>query len=106
MGGSVSQLKPLCFGLMPFGRKSHGSGRTVDFDAVYDQILDPAAEAAGMTLEIQDLDELARYCLQGIREQRFVIMIGHGEARATLQGRAERIGRGDLPIDPAGVPAM
>ncbi len=33
MGGRVSQLKPLCFVLMPFGRKSRGSGRMVDFDA-------------------------------------------------------------------------
>ena len=35
-----------------------------------------AAEAAGMTLEVQDLDELARYCLDGVREGRFIIMIG------------------------------
>jgi NAD(P)-dependent dehydrogenase (short-subunit alcohol dehydrogenase family) len=65
-----------------------------------------AAKAAGMDLKFQDLDELAQVALEGIRDQRFVIMIGHGEARATLQGRAERIGRGELPIDPAGVPAM
>ena len=38
------------------------------------------AEAAGMTLEFQDLDELARFCLDGIREKRFVIMIGIEDA--------------------------
>ena len=65
-----------------------------------------AAEAAGMTLEIQDLDELARYCLQGIREQRFVIMIGLEDAAATLRDRAERIARAELPINLAEVPQL
>ena len=65
-----------------------------------------AAEAAGMQLEFQDLDELARFCLQGIREKRFVIMIGLEHAAATLQDRASRIGGGDLPIDPAEIPQL
>jgi len=65
-----------------------------------------AAKAAGMDLKFQDLDELAQVALAGIRDERFVIMIGHSEAQATLRDRAERIGRGELPIDPAGVPAM
>jgi hypothetical protein len=41
-------MKPLCFVLMPFGRKTDVSGRLVDFDAVYDQIIAPGVEAAGM----------------------------------------------------------
>jgi NAD(P)-dependent dehydrogenase (short-subunit alcohol dehydrogenase family) len=65
-----------------------------------------AAEAAGMQLEFQDLDELARFCLQGIREKRFVIMIGLEQAAATLQDRASRIGGGNLPIDPAEIPQL
>jgi len=65
-----------------------------------------AAAAAGMELPLQDLDELARFCLQGIREQRFVIMIGLEEAVATLQDRAARIGRAELPIDLAAVPQL
>lgn len=65
-----------------------------------------AAEAAGMQLEFQDLDELARFCLQGIREKRFVIMIGLDQAAATLQDRAARIGGGSLPIDPAEIPQL
>ncbi len=65
-----------------------------------------AAEAAGMKLEFQDLDELARYCLQGIREKRFVIMIGVEDAQVTLQNRAARIGRSELPIDLAEVPQL
>lgn len=65
-----------------------------------------AAEAAGMALEFQDLDELARYCLQGILEQRFVIMIGHEDAAATLRDRADRIGRAELPINLAEVPQL
>ncbi len=65
-----------------------------------------AAAAAGMDLPLQDLDELARYCLQGIREQRFVIMIGLEHAEATLLDRAGRIGRAELPINLAEVPQL
>ena len=65
-----------------------------------------AAEKAGWNLEFQDLDELARYCLQGIREKRFVIMIRVEEAEATLHERAARIGRSELPIDQAEIPQL
>ncbi len=65
-----------------------------------------AAEAAGMELPLQDLDELARYCLQGILDKRFVIMIRVEEAQETLQNRAERIGRAALPIDLAEIPQL
>ena len=65
-----------------------------------------AAAAAGMELEFQDLDELARYCLQGILDKRFVIMIRVEEAQATLQDRAARIGRAALPIDLAEIPQL
>ena len=41
-------MKPLCFVLMPFGRKTDASGRIVDFDAVYEQIIAPGIVAAGM----------------------------------------------------------
>lgn len=65
-----------------------------------------AAADAGMDLQFQDLDELARYCLDGVREQRFVIMIRVEEAEATLTARAQRIGRGELPIDLAEIPQL
>lgn len=42
------QLKPLCFVLMPFGVKPDGSGRMIDFDAVYSQMIKPAIEEAGL----------------------------------------------------------
>src|SRR5215218_897551 len=37
---------PLCFVLMPFGRKSDASGSTIDFDAVYREVIAPAVRAA------------------------------------------------------------
>ncbi len=40
--------RPLCFVLMPFGRKPDGAGGTVDFDAVYKRVIHPAVEAAGL----------------------------------------------------------
>jgi tetratricopeptide (TPR) repeat protein len=37
---------PLCFVLMPFGRKSDGTGASIDFDAVYEQLIAPAVRDA------------------------------------------------------------
>ncbi|MFN3986292.1 MAG: TRAFs-binding domain-containing protein [Rhodocyclaceae bacterium] len=41
-------MSPLCFVLMPFGCKPAGDGRLVDFDAVYQQLIAPAVQAAGL----------------------------------------------------------
>lgn len=65
-----------------------------------------AAKSAGMDLQFQDLDELAKFALDGIKEQRFIIMIGLEQAHGTLTDRANRIGRGELPIDLAGIPQL
>src|SRR6516164_7442187 len=39
---------PLCFVLMPFGKKADADGRVIDFDAVYNQLIKVAIEAAGL----------------------------------------------------------
>jgi hypothetical protein len=39
-------VRPLCFVVMPFGSKPDGHGGTVDFDAVYDQLIGPAISDA------------------------------------------------------------
>jgi tetratricopeptide (TPR) repeat protein len=39
---------PLCFVLMPFGRKPDAGGVMVDFDAVYEDLIGPAIQAAGL----------------------------------------------------------
>lgn len=41
-------MKPLCFVLMPFGKKPAVSGIMVDFDAVYHELIAPAIDAAGL----------------------------------------------------------
>lgn len=38
--------RPLCFVLMPFGKKPDAAGLTVDFDAVYRDLIGPAIEQA------------------------------------------------------------
>jgi tetratricopeptide (TPR) repeat protein len=40
--------RPLCFVLMPFGKKPDAAGATVDFDAVYRELIAPAIEEAGL----------------------------------------------------------
>ena len=39
-------MRPLCFVLMPFGEKPDGKGGTIQFDSVYQQIIQPAIMAA------------------------------------------------------------
>jgi len=43
----VSQ-PPLCFVVMPFGIKPDANGQTVDFDAVYEKLLEPAIRQADL----------------------------------------------------------
>ena len=51
-------MKPLCFVLMPFGRKPDGRGGFIDFDAVYRQIIAPAVVAAGMDVIRADEEQV------------------------------------------------
>jgi len=39
---------PLCFVVMPFGTKPDGQGGSVNFDAVYEKLLEPAIRDAGL----------------------------------------------------------
>lgn len=41
-------MKPFCFVLMPFGEKPDETGRIIDFDAVYKDVIEPAVRAADM----------------------------------------------------------
>lgn len=40
--------RPVCFVLMPFGTKRDAAGESVNFDVVYEQVIRPAVEAAGL----------------------------------------------------------
>src|SRR6185503_18684588 len=40
--------KPLCFVLMPFGKKPDAAGSIIDFDAVYNSLIAPAIAEAGL----------------------------------------------------------
>lgn len=50
---------PLCFVLMPFGKKTDAAGKSIEFDEVYRQIIKPAIEAAGLAPVRAD-EELTR----------------------------------------------
>jgi len=65
-----------------------------------------AMKSAGVELQLQDLDELARFTLDGVREQRFVIMMNLDEAAEQLRVRSERYRRGELPIVYEEIPQM
>jgi hypothetical protein len=41
-------MKPLCLVLMPFGRKTDGTHKEIDFDKVYETFIRPAILAAGL----------------------------------------------------------
>lgn len=40
--------KPLCFILMPFGKKTDQTGREINFDTIYQELIKPAIEQADM----------------------------------------------------------
>jgi hypothetical protein len=44
----MASQSPLCFVLMPFGKKAADGGLTIDFDAVYNQAIRPAIGDAGL----------------------------------------------------------
>lgn len=51
----------------------------------------------GIDLPVQDLDELAQFALDGIRNGDFVIMIGREGMEAELVERAKKLARGECP---------
>jgi hypothetical protein len=50
-------------------------------------------------MPVQDLDELAQFVLDGIRNEDFVIMIDREGMEATLVERAAKLARGECPIE-------
>jgi NAD(P)-dependent dehydrogenase (short-subunit alcohol dehydrogenase family) len=68
--------------------------RETTFDAFME-----GARKAGYAMPVQDLDELAQFALAGIRNGDFVIMIGRESMEATLKERAEKLARGQCPIE-------
>ena len=46
----MTVTKPFCFVLMPFGRRQIAGGATIDFDAVYQQIIQPVVSKVGLEL--------------------------------------------------------
>jgi hypothetical protein len=46
---AIADPGPLCFVMMPFGVKSDpGSNITINFDVIYEEIIRPAIEDAGL----------------------------------------------------------
>ena len=41
-------MKPLCFILMPFGKKKDQTGSEIDFDKIYEEFIKPSIEDAGL----------------------------------------------------------
>ena len=61
------------------------------------ELRDSAAKA-GRELPIQPLDELAESVLDGMRKGTYCICIGLEASAATLHERADRFGRGEIPL--------
>ncbi|HJO22361.1 MAG: SDR family NAD(P)-dependent oxidoreductase [Myxococcota bacterium] len=69
-------------------------GSETTFDAFME-----GAKKAGFDLPVQDLDELAQFTLEGIRNEDFVIMLGRETMEAQLNERAAKLARGECPIE-------
>ena len=59
-------MTPLCFVLMPFGKKPTSDGRLVDFDAVYRQLIHPAICAAGLQALRADEEQARSLGITGV----------------------------------------
>jgi NAD(P)-dependent dehydrogenase (short-subunit alcohol dehydrogenase family) len=72
-------------------------------EAITVEVLEARAkEEGGYELPWQDLNELARVVLQGIKDDRFVIMIGAESIGDSLRARADHLERGECPPHRAG----
>lgn len=69
-------------------------GQETTFDAFME-----GAKKAGFEMPVQDLDELAQFALDGIRNEDFVIMIGRESMEAQLTERAQKLAAGQCPIE-------
>jgi NAD(P)-dependent dehydrogenase (short-subunit alcohol dehydrogenase family) len=58
-----------------------------------------AMKKMGIDMPVQDLDELARHALDGVKNEDFVIMIGREGMEAQLVERAKKLARGECPTD-------
>jgi hypothetical protein len=65
--------------------------------------LEEMARAGGHELKFQDLDELATLVVDGIRDERFVIMKDIDTIGPTLRRRAEAFEKGELPAHAGGL---
>jgi tetratricopeptide (TPR) repeat protein len=44
----INAMRPLCFVIMPFGKKKDTDGKELDFDEIYKNLIHPAIDNAGM----------------------------------------------------------
>lgn len=64
--------RPLCFVLMPFGKKPDSAGLVIDFDAVYKELFAPAIKEAGLE-PIRADEELAGGIIQKPMFERLIL---------------------------------
>ena len=67
-------------------------------ETTFDDFME-GAKKAGFDMPVQDLDELAQFLLQGIRNEDFVIMIDRESMEGTLVDRAKKLAAGECPIE-------
>jgi NAD(P)-dependent dehydrogenase (short-subunit alcohol dehydrogenase family) len=65
-------------------------------EITFDQFMQ-GMKKVGIELPVQDLDELARFAVEGIRKGDFVIMIGREQMEDQLVDRAKKLARGECP---------
>jgi len=61
------------------------------------------AEKGGYELTWQDLNELARVVVDGIRDDSFIFMIGRESIGASLRERATYFEKGEFPLHQSGM---
>ncbi len=65
-------------------------------ETTFDEFM-ASMKKVGIDLPVQDLDELAKATLEGIKAGDFVIMVGREQMEAQLVDRARKLARGECP---------
>ena len=65
-------------------------------ETTFDEFM-ASMKKVGIDLPVQDLDELAKATLEGIKAGDFVIMVGREQMEAQLVDRAKKLARGECP---------
>ena len=101
---AVEDPRPLCFVLMPFGTKPDpGSNVTIKFDAIYQEVIRPAIEAAGLKAIRADEERVGGIIHKPMFERLILCDFAVADLTTANTINSDQIAQMELRIDGKGV---